>query len=600
MREELTARRIGVLCAATACLMAALAAPAGAFDPTVEAQNYNKGQERQTIYDTPQYQLLLTQVSNQNEQQAAAAQAADPERQFQTDLCARGDNGCAGDARLYDWGPKGYGVVQPVLFTARNGAQLSGHVWWTKAGPAKRPGIVITNGSVQAPERVYWFAAQTLAKAGYVVLTWDPQGQGLSDTQGETPDQNEGVPAQSDGRPFFDGTEDALNFFFSTPSKRYEPVPSCNSGTSHAPKQDRRVAEGFDTSYNPAWSMLNTNEVGIAGHSYGAAGVSYIGQWDKRVKTIVAWDNLATPDPNQPFGGNGGQPVEQGCVDKANRTAVPVTKPALGMSADYFIPPQPNTSQPDPLAKSTESLAYTKAGVDTGELIIRGGTHYDFDWVPNQAFPATLRGADMIDWYTTAWFDKYLKGDCTADSRLLTDRWRHDGEEAAIDQPNHDGNMFSFYYRSRLDIHLADGQHYDNENIRDTATGLTSKDGYQGTYDFNAIDHTPDTATTNFGTCASVAYPPRAAQCVDTRYFRFKLHHNPNARVVEVRVYVNGKHKLTKRGRNIRSIALRRLPRGVFKVKIVSIESNGSRLISTRTYRDCRKSKPRTRAKHHH
>ncbi len=35
---------------------------AHAFDPTVEAQNYSKGQERQTIYDTPQYQALLAQV----------------------------------------------------------------------------------------------------------------------------------------------------------------------------------------------------------------------------------------------------------------------------------------------------------------------------------------------------------------------------------------------------------------------------------------------------------------------------------------------------------------------------------------------------------
>ena len=57
--------------------------------------------------------------------------------------------------------------MQPVLFTARNGATLSGHVWATRAGPAQRPGIVITNGSVQAPETLYWFVAQTLAKAGY-------------------------------------------------------------------------------------------------------------------------------------------------------------------------------------------------------------------------------------------------------------------------------------------------------------------------------------------------------------------------------------------------------------------------------------------------
>ncbi|MFL5978933.1 MAG: hypothetical protein ACJ76O_09975 [Gaiellaceae bacterium] len=65
-------------------------------------------------------------------------------RQFQTDLCVRGQNGCAGDPRLYDWVPKGYGLVQPVLFTARDGATIVAHVWATRAGPAERPGIVIT------------------------------------------------------------------------------------------------------------------------------------------------------------------------------------------------------------------------------------------------------------------------------------------------------------------------------------------------------------------------------------------------------------------------------------------------------------------------
>ena len=496
---------------------------AGAFDPVVEALNYNKGNERQTIYDTPDYQLQLFQVSEANEQAAFAAQAADPERQFQTDLCSRGENGCAGDVRLYDWGPKGYGIVQPVLFTARNGATLSGHVWATKAGPAQRPGIVITNGSVQADEQMYWYAAQTLAKDGYIVLTFDPQGQGQSDTYGQSPDQNEGVPAQSDGRPFYDGTEDAIDFFLSTPAHPYEPVPSCNSGTSHAPKQDRRVKAGLDNGFDPFWGMIDSGRLGIAGHSYGAAGVSYIGQWDPRVKAIVAWDNLAAPDPNASSGASGGGPREQGCVNKANRTVVPIRKPALAMSADYFIPPEPNKSDPDPLAKSTESRAYTKAGVDSGELIIRGGTHYDFDWVPNQGFPATLRGADMIDWYTTAWFDKYVKGDCTADRRLLTDRWRHDGEEAAIDQPNHDGNMFSFYYRSRLAFHLAGGRFYDNEDMRSNGSGLTNADGYPGSYSFVNIARSPDTANTDFGTC------PAASRKHKARKHRHKRRHHRHA-----------------------------------------------------------------------
>src|SRR5437588_759888 len=147
----------------------AAAAPAYALDPSVEGKNFSKTQERSSIFDTPQYQLLLRQVSLQNRAAAMQVQASDRERDFSQNLCQTGEDGCAGEARLYDWGPQGYGLVQPVLFTARNGATISGRVWATRAGPARRPAIVITNGSVQADEQMYWFVAQALAKAGYVV-----------------------------------------------------------------------------------------------------------------------------------------------------------------------------------------------------------------------------------------------------------------------------------------------------------------------------------------------------------------------------------------------------------------------------------------------
>src|SRR3954451_10324446 len=263
--------RVGLALATAVAGVLVCAPVAGALDPVVEAQNFSKTQERQAIYNTAQYQLLLRQVGAQNRAAALAMQAADPEREFLTDLCWSGEDGCAGDVRLYDWRAKGYGIVSPVLFTARNGATLSGHVWATRGGPAKRPGIVLTNGSVQANEQLYWFVAQVLAKAGYVVLTWDPQGQGQSDTAGESPDAGEGTPSQTDGRPFYDGTEDALNFFLSTPRHRYEPAPSCESGTSHAAKQDRRVKAGLDAAYNPLWAVVDPQRLGLAGHSYGAA-----------------------------------------------------------------------------------------------------------------------------------------------------------------------------------------------------------------------------------------------------------------------------------------------------------------------------------------
>jgi dienelactone hydrolase len=499
--EMLARPRLAAIAGVACGLVLALPGTAAAFTPApfsavVEARNFAKVEERQAIYDTPGYQLLLRAVGLQNRVASLAEQVNDPARLF-PDLCASGEDGCAGDVRLYGWQSGGAGIVQPVYFTARNGATVSGHVWATRSGAAHRPGIVITNGSVQADEQLYWFAAQTLAKAGYVVLTFDPQGQGQSDSFGEAPDQTEGFPAQTDGRPFFDGTEDAVNFFLSTPSRAYVPVPSCSTGTSHRGKQEARVEQRLDNAYNPFWSIVDPARLGLAGHSYGAAGVSYIAQWDGRVGAVVAWDNLSGTDP----GGSAGGPVEKPCpANPAARRVAPITKPALGMSADYFLPPTPNTAQPDPLAKTAESIAYSKAGVDSGEIVIRGGSHLDFSFIPNAAFGASMRGADMIAWYTTAWFDKYLKGDAAADGRLLTTRWRDDAAEARVDL-RHDANMMSFYYQSRLDIHRGGGGGVvDCEDLRAGCAALTAADGAPPAYSYLAVATTPD----------SGAVPPNA------------------------------------------------------------------------------------------
>jgi dienelactone hydrolase len=491
------------LCAAVACA-ACLSLPAPAlatehetpptsFEPALEAENFSITQQRQAIYDTPEYQTALAEQGLKNQEESLTEQVDDPERLFSADLCYEGQNGCAGDVRLYNWERNGYGHVRKVLFTARDGATISARVW-TAINPAshvRQPGIVITNGSVQADEPLYWFAAQALAKDGYEVMTFDPQGQGQSDTFGQEPDKEEGVPAQTDGRPFFDGTEDALDFFLSTPRRPYEPVPSCETGTSHAAKQDMRVKKGLDAAYNPFWRLLNSNKIGLAGHSYGAAGVSYIAQWDPRVHAVVAWDNLAAPNPNATTGASGGGPAEKPCPgDPGDRTVPPVTKPALGMSADYFLPPTPNKELPNPEAKSVESHAYSQAGVDSGEIIIRGGSHLDFSFIPNHAFGASLRGADEIAWYTSAWFDKYLKHQHSADRRLLTNRWREDPREAEVDL-HHDGNAMSFYYYSRLDIHLANGKVFECENLRKGCPGMLTEPD-PGNYSYIETDTSPE------------------------------------------------------------------------------------------------------------
>ena len=80
------------LCALCAIALPALGAStaAAALDPVVEAQNYSKTLERQRIYGTPEYQAQLRVVSAQNAANALAIQAADPEREFVTDLCWNG------------------------------------------------------------------------------------------------------------------------------------------------------------------------------------------------------------------------------------------------------------------------------------------------------------------------------------------------------------------------------------------------------------------------------------------------------------------------------------------------------------------------------
>lgn len=462
-----------------AALSAALAAPAvapaqqpqtemrQAFDPAYEAQNFNKTNERFLhLTALPDYQVQLRTVGLRKQLEGEQILLTDGPaqpfgRNFLGNLCGNHMDGCAGDTRLDTWGTNGYGVVQPVLYTARNGSTISGHVWATKAGPARRPGVVITNGSVQAPEELYWFAAQILAKAGYVVLTWDPQGQGYSDTFGEGVDQQDGVPSQ-EGRPFFDGTEDALDFFFSSPDAPYRPRLSCTTGTDHSDKQAARVADGRNSSFNPYHGLLDPSRVGLLGQSLGAGAVSYIGQIDPRVRAIVAMDNLRAPT-------SGPECAKAPQTRPANP---PLTKPALGLTNDYALFETPKTELPDPKAKQAASEKLSSLGVDTGSLVVRGGTHFEGAFIPNPAFGSTLRGNDLYAWYLRAWFDRYVKGAPQADLALRTDRWRRDPLEAAVD-PNGDGNQFSQYYFSRLDLTSGtDGRPFRCENLRDSCPGV--------------------------------------------------------------------------------------------------------------------------------
>lgn len=461
----------------------AVLVPASAVDlPTPNDQL--RQLQRQKEYLTPEYQAKLAAVSKANLAEGLRLIASDPERTFKTDVCWSLVSFCAGDARLYDWESKGYGIVRPVLFSNRNGANISGHVWATRSGAAKRPLVVITSGSVQATEQMYWWAAQSLAKAGFVVLTSDPQVQGRSDFFGEGEDKLTGLPQQVRGGTFYAGAVDEIDFGLSTPDATYCPRLS-STKHSHCAKQVRRVGEGFNNAFNPLWDMIDRDaKVGLAGHSYGAMGSAWVGQQDPRVGAIVSWDNLC---PLRPIPGialiASCQPGFEGPVPEY-RT------PALGISNDYgaYFVPHPMIVQKG--GHAAASMEISRHDVDSGQLVIRGGTHFDYDWAPLPALPATLRGVDMAAWYTTAWFDKYLRHDPTADARLRTTRWLTDARDRAVD-PKGGGNVLSNTYLSRMDIGRHGGERFDCEDLVSVCPGM-GPDGAAPDYSFLKAATTPD------------------------------------------------------------------------------------------------------------
>jgi dienelactone hydrolase len=297
---------------------------------------------------------------------------------------------------LERWTAAERGRVEPISFAATDGATLNGHLFRPPAGVAgPYPGVVITTGSIQGYQEMYYWAAEGLAEAGYEVLTYDVQGQGDSDTfpameNCTGPDACTGVPFQQDYN-FYQGTEDALNFFFSEK--------------------------------NPGRGDLDAGRVGIAGHSLGASAVSDVGQCDPRVKAIVAWDNLA--------------PAAGKCADMASGmpagTPADPTKtvPALGLNAEYFFNPTPQNGAADPDAKDAGFRQLRDVGTDTMQVALRSSTHLEWTYVP-YILPASRLGERVSMHYTLAWFDRYLRDDAAALSRLTATTFDASADASSI------------------------------------------------------------------------------------------------------------------------------------------------------------------------
>lgn len=376
----------------------------------------------------PAYLPALVTASNTTGVAQLLEQAATPTHPALTPgALAPGWN--VGNPLRADWAPK-RGRMRAVTFTNRYGALLRGTVYAPRKGARDPythrplhgpfPGVVVTEGSVQGSEGMYRWVAEDLAERGYVVLTYDVQGQGTSETFPHTTDETfpfcnpfgsttagemtacPGVPSQQLAN-FVVGTEDALSFFTSTPRRPYG-----NPKAAGAPV----------SAYNPFWRSFDRSpdphpatpgrrtRIAIIGHSMGAAAVSKVQGIDRRVATVVALDKLTGPDSTGALDGTGNKPVV----------------PALGVQSEYgfsvtpwqlsggsSLTPAPSPDGPDPMReRKTGYDAWVRRGLDTMLVVPRASTHLEYTDIPF-VLPASRYGQDLTSHYVQAWLDRYLK-----------------------------------------------------------------------------------------------------------------------------------------------------------------------------------------------
>ncbi|MGM0449405.1 MAG: alpha/beta hydrolase family protein [Pseudomonadota bacterium] len=427
-----------------------------------EAANYARTNEAPTEQLTPAFQQRYTEQSLTNLDSWLSRALGDlswlglPALNTPlTPLCATNALPCTGDPFRYpeSGGPDGRAffeneaMVEDVVFYDQSCARIQGTIWAPRdARPeSPRPAIVITNGSVQAPGTAYRWAAQALVRSGYVVMTYDPRGQGESDQQTPTLEQGSNL----EPRVFWEGQVNAIDFFRSTPAKRYPHERACQ-GTYPTETQ----------AFNPLWEIVDDERLGIAGHSLGAIGVSVVqgygapgaedwpGLMDESnpVDVAVAWDSLITPEgeglapfSNMPLP----EPLYDALIAVSTQDALPdfaPRVPSMSIFADYGFAPTPYTSPPDKKANKAAFEVWQAHDIPTYSVGFQGTTHFDFSQLP--VFPATSWcptpssgsceggwGQPSIEYYTLAWFDRWLKqpgepGFNDADARLIDDAWQ--------------------------------------------------------------------------------------------------------------------------------------------------------------------------------
>lgn len=307
------------------------------------------------------------------------------------------------------------------------------------AGPAAPaapyPAVITFHGGASNKE-LHWWSSQTLAEAGYLVISYK------------------------------------------------------SAGTSPVLAEAQALTDWLFARGDPLTQEFDGGRLGIAGHSAGGVLVSRFGQADDRVDAVVSWDRAqSTVQPTDP----------------------PVRTPSLYMFADYncqqspVCQPTPSATPPDPEGPGTKGQDFQllrAAGVDTMQIGLRAALH--LDWTMSE--PSGNRYAESMSvWYTTAWFDRYVRGStetaaaAAGFARLTTQVYDDFADRRNISQGSYDparaaaagdpyaGNVpyaiagmaardrLSFRFRSKCFLTVpGTGERAVSENMRDTPCAVAA------------------------------------------------------------------------------------------------------------------------------
>ena len=269
--------------------------------------------------------------------------------------------------KAFSSGSKETDDIEMTIVTFKsNNYTLYGEIYYPSQASETYPGIVFCEG-LGAYVSAYSWIPKALAKEGYVVLIYDPPGQGKS--EGIFPGGGISIPILNLYLRFGTFLETTYHYL------NHDDVDALEDALTYL------------LSESPVKDIVNKSSIGFIGHSLGGITVTDAAAQDSRVKAVVALSH-----------GN--------CliIDKIN---VPIQFQGGGFDLPLFSVP-------------IMRRCYSKANTPKELVMIEHGTHIGFTTAFGPLCLCPRWQKDIIIHYAVGWFDYFLKNKSEAYGIITT------------------------------------------------------------------------------------------------------------------------------------------------------------------------------------